>query len=169
MTCSDGSFCLPAFVSFLLLFLCECSCVFIGSSASHISLDGWNNLSGTVFPQGFIRIYLFFLLYFDYVCVCVLANFVVQECTLCSRFPFPLFCSNGATNLNESHLLIKFETSVNSLLPLTLNLAALNPRPLKGLLLFSFVTLAQLDVRAFFIGHSHTNPFSETLELNTLQ
>lgn len=140
MTCSDGSFCLPAFVSFLLLFLCECSCVFIGSSASHISLDGWNNLSGTVFPQGFIRIYLFFLLYFD--CVCGSWQTLWSRSVLFAAGFLLCFFYQMVPQSYESHLLIEFETSVKSLLPLTLNLAALSPRPLKGLLLFSFVTLA---------------------------
>lgn len=60
---SDGRF-LPTIV-------CDfCTCVFIESSVSHISLAGWNNLSGTVFPRVLYLTYLF-VLFLDYVCVCV--------------------------------------------------------------------------------------------------
>lgn len=68
MTSIDGSFCLPVCV-----FVCVCftARVFIGSSVSHISLEGWNNLSGTVFPRVLYLTYLFVLpLFLNYVCVC---------------------------------------------------------------------------------------------------
>lgn len=44
------------------------TCVFIGSSVSHISLEGWNILSGTVFPR-VLYLFGFFCLYFWIVCV----------------------------------------------------------------------------------------------------
>lgn len=48
-------------LSFVYFCCVNVNCVFIGSSASHISLERWNNLSGTVFPQGFIlKIFIFF-------------------------------------------------------------------------------------------------------------
>lgn len=47
-------------------------CVFIESSVSHISLEGWNNLSGTVFPRVLYLTYLFVLsLFFWIILLCV--------------------------------------------------------------------------------------------------
>lgn len=48
-------------------------CVFIESSVSHISLEGWNNLSGTVFPRVLYLTYLLVLSLFflDYMYVCL--------------------------------------------------------------------------------------------------
>lgn len=67
MTSSDGSFCLPVRV-----FLCF-TCVFIGSSVSHISLGRVEQLIGDSVSQSFILIYLFLCLYFwtVFVCMCV--------------------------------------------------------------------------------------------------
>lgn len=70
MTYGDGSFWLPV-LEFFIFFVCECGCVFIGSSASHISLERWNNLSGTVFPQGFLYLIFIFLCFICWLFVCV--------------------------------------------------------------------------------------------------
>lgn len=65
---------------FLCLFVV---CVFIGSSASHISLQGWNSLSGTVFPRVLYLKYSFVgFIFFGYVCVCV-RNMLLELCSFC--------------------------------------------------------------------------------------
>lgn len=77
MTTSDGSFCLPFSVCLFVV------CVFIGSSASHISLQGWNSLSGTVFPRVLYLKYSFVgFIFFGYVCVCV-RNMLLELCSFC--------------------------------------------------------------------------------------
>lgn len=74
-------------LSFVYFCCVNVNCVFIGSSASHISLERWNNLSGTVFPQGFIlKIFIFFL-HFFFLIVCVrLGKLGSLGCILCSEF-----------------------------------------------------------------------------------
>lgn len=71
MTSSDGSFYLPACVYVCVIYMC----IYREQCLSYFTFEGWNNLSGTVFPR-VLYLFIFFLcLYFwiilCFVCLCV--------------------------------------------------------------------------------------------------
>ena len=79
MPCSDGSFCLPVFVTFLWLLFVRVNVVVYLSGAVPLifHLNGGTTYRGQCFPRVFILIFIFFLLCFILI-VCVLVALVVE-------------------------------------------------------------------------------------------
>lgn len=88
------------------VFLCF-TCVFIGSSVSHISLEGWNNLSGTVFPRVLYLFICFCVFIFGlrlFVCLCACVRVFACVC-VCGHSP-PAHISVSCSDLPAAESVI---------------------------------------------------------------